>query len=72
MKSPVHLRDLKVREVAPRLPAEDSFFRRQAALRHHRRSRRIRTITVDVLWTLVLLLIGLFLAVEFITGFRLA
>lgn len=72
MKSHVDLRDLEVRQLAPPLPAEDTFFRRQAALRHQRRSRRIRAITANVLWTLVLLLIGVFLAVEIITGFKLA
>lgn len=72
MKRPLDLTDLGVREVAPPLPAEDSFFRRQAALRHQRRSRRLRTMTATVLWALVLLLIGGFLAVEIITGFKLA
>jgi hypothetical protein len=72
MRSPLHLREPEVHELAPRAIVDESFCRRQAALRHQRRSRRIRTITTNLLWTLALLLIAGFIGLELISGFKLA
>ena len=72
MRAPVHLR-------APRRnpPARDkgdcqSFARRRAAVRHHRRSRRVRAVAVDIFWALLLLTAGMFVIGVLIAGFRAA
>lgn len=48
----------------------EPFVRRRAAARHHRRSRRARTVTVDILWALLLLGAALFVIGGIVAGFR--
>lgn len=49
-----------------------NFIRRRAAVRHHRRSMRVRTLVVDVFWVLLLLSAGVFVIGGLIVGFRAA
>jgi hypothetical protein len=65
MRAPTQSRDR-----AATSPVEDeSFVRRRAVLRHHRRSRQLREIAANTIWLLLLLLCG-FLAGGLLGGVR--
>ncbi len=51
---------------------DPSFVRRRAAVRHHRRSMRVRALAVDIFWVLLLLSASVFVIGGLIAGLRAA